>query len=665
MASALETLSSSVAAGSCATFDRESSQGRKAAALSESVRVPQITWSPLCPPKSNQGTGHRARARRQHDRKASALAHHSLYRTYRPGRFSDLIGQDHVAKALRSAVANERHGHAYLFSGPRGTGKTSTARILAKALNCTNPQDADPCNQCDSCTQITAGSSMDVHELDAASNNGVEAMRELVNRASLGTPGRWKVYIVDEVHMLTTAASNALLKTLEEPPGHVVFVLATTDPQKVLPTIRSRTQSFEFKLVALETLVEHLTWVSSDASLEVSPETIRAAAKRGNGSVRDALSALDRAAAAGELEDPSDAARQILACIASQDAAALLAQAAGAANEGVDARVLTTDLVAEARLLLLQREAPKLVEPTKADSELIDLASQLTTPKIIKTIRLLGEAQVSQKDALDPMAVLEATLVELCLPPESSAPSNRGGNDSATLVDLQRRVKQLEALLNSAPPNLSASPNRSAESGTSPANSQAPTPTSRPPAKPRAQEPSQSATSSRSTITPPPPMPGRSKPVEAPDEPQTTALGKPGVDRDHLVLAWPEILESLSRRAKARLMSGRFTDVTGNVASLGLPNEATVERCLQFVDDLQSELSKRFGSMKVRMVVDHEQVSPTASSAPQARSEAPPIDDIPDQRTVDESIIIDAKTTADFLLEAFPGSEVLESPTDQ
>ena len=156
--------------------------------------------------------------------------------------------------ALRNAVREDRVGHAYLFSGPRGTGKTSTARILAKALDCADPSGGEPCGVCDSCVEISRGTSMDVHELDAASNNGVDAMRDLVAHSALGTPGRWKVYIVDEVHMLSTAASNALLKTLEEPPGHVVFVLATTDAQKVLPTIRSRTQHFEFRLLGPEVL---------------------------------------------------------------------------------------------------------------------------------------------------------------------------------------------------------------------------------------------------------------------------------------------------------------------------------------------------------------------------------------------------------------------------
>src|ERR1700722_16360518 len=155
----------------------------------------------------------------------------SLYRRFRPGQFEELRGQDHVVRALRSAVRDDRVSHAYLFSGPRGTGKTSSARILAKALNCETPVDGEPCGVCTSCTEITQGSSLNVHELDAASKNGVDAMRDLVAHAGLGTPGRWKVYIVDEVHMLSTAAANALLKTLGEPPGHVVFVLARPEPR--------------------------------------------------------------------------------------------------------------------------------------------------------------------------------------------------------------------------------------------------------------------------------------------------------------------------------------------------------------------------------------------------------------------------------------------------
>ena len=233
----------------------------------------------------------------------------SLYRRFRPGRFDEIRGQDHVVRALRSAVRDDRVSHAYLFSGPRGTGKTSSARILAKALNCEAPVDGEPCGVCTSCVEITQGSSLNVHELDAASNNGVDAMRDLVAHASLGTPGRWKVYIVDEVHMLSTAAANALLKTLEEPPSHVVFVLATTDPQKVPPTIRSRTQHLEFRLLGAETLHSLVESVNEEAALGLDADALEAAVRRGRGSARDALSALDQVAAAGS----ADAARPELA----------------------------------------------------------------------------------------------------------------------------------------------------------------------------------------------------------------------------------------------------------------------------------------------------------------------------------------------------------------
>ena len=227
------------------------------------------------------------------------MASPSLYRRYRPRRFGELKGQDHVVRALRDAVAGGREGQAYLFSGPRGTGKTSSARILAKVLNCADPVDGEPCCECASCLAVERGTSYDVHELDAASNNGVDAMRDLTERASLGTPGRHKVYILDEVHMLSKAAEAALLKTLEEPPPHVVFVLATTDPQKVSDTIRSRTQHLRFHLLPPETMGEHVRWVVADAGLDLDDAAVDAAITQGGGSARDTLSALELIASAG------------------------------------------------------------------------------------------------------------------------------------------------------------------------------------------------------------------------------------------------------------------------------------------------------------------------------------------------------------------------------
>src|SRR6478672_128018 len=234
------------------------------------------------------------------------MAHQSLYRRYRPRRFSEVKGQDHVVRALRNAVINQREGHAYLFSGPRGTGKTTSARILAKVLNCERPVDGEPCCECASCLAVEAGTSFDVHELDAASNNGVDAMRDLIERTMLGTPGRRRVYILDEVHMLSKAAEAALLKTLEEPPEHVVFVLATTDPQRVSPTIRSRTQHLQFHLLPSDELEAHVRWVIEDAGLDVSDEAIEVVVRQGAGSARDVLSALDQVVAAGGIVEEAE-----------------------------------------------------------------------------------------------------------------------------------------------------------------------------------------------------------------------------------------------------------------------------------------------------------------------------------------------------------------------
>src|SRR5690606_28128627 len=273
------------------------------------------------------------------------MATQSLYRRYRPRRFGEVKGQEHVVRALREAVADDRVGQAYLFSGPRGTGKTTTARILARALNCPNVEGGEPCAECESCLAVERGTSYDVHELDAASNNGVEAIRDLIEKASLGTPGRHKVYILDEVHMLSKPAEAALLKTLEEPPSHVVFVLATTDPQKMSDTIRSRTQHLQFHLLPPDTLAEHIAWVAGDAGLDLPQEALDAALAQGGGSARDTLSALELlAATGGEVGEVVDL-DEFLRAFAAHDTGQALTAMAHAVSVGRDPRTVTEELV--------------------------------------------------------------------------------------------------------------------------------------------------------------------------------------------------------------------------------------------------------------------------------------------------------------------------------
>jgi DNA polymerase-3 subunit gamma/tau len=328
-----------------------------------------------------------------------------------------------VVLALRNAVRDGRVAHAYLFSGPRGTGKTSTARILAKALNCTNLEDGEPCGVCASCVEIAKGTSLDVHELDAASNNGVEAMRDLVSRAALGTPGRQKVYIVDEVHMLSTAASNALLKTLEEPPAHVVFVLATTDPQKVLPTIRSRTQHFEFRLLDAETLGSLLTQVRNDAHLDVADEALDVAIRRGKGSARDALSVLDQVAASDTVDDDLPQLSEIAAALAERDSSRALVAVAQLTSGGWSPQQLAGDLIEHLRQAFLTMVAPELVSVGDTERvEIAGLAERLGLAAVVRGMEVLGLAQVAMREAPDPRVNLEVALVRLAHPDVDVSP---------------------------------------------------------------------------------------------------------------------------------------------------------------------------------------------------------------------------------------------------
>ena len=370
------------------------------------------------------------------------MAYQSLYRRYRPRTFAEIKGQDHVTSALRSAVRESRVGHAYLFHGPRGTGKTTTARVLAKALNCTEPGgDGEPCAACESCLSIEQNRSFDLHELDAASNNKVDDMRALLERVKLGTPGRVKVYLLDEAHMLTPGAENALLKTLEEPPDHVVWVLATTEPHKVVETIRSRCQVFELGLLGAEALADHVRFVSADAGLDATEEVVDHVVAAGAGSVRDTLSALDRVVAAGGVVELDDSTGAILGALADRDPAAALAAVDEALGRGRDPRRIGEGVLSGLRnafLTAMGSSPDRLAEPERAQAE--GLVSRMAPPFMTRALETLGAALVDMRQSPDPRVDLEVAMVRLARPAADRS-----------LDALTDRVARLEAKLGLEP----------------------------------------------------------------------------------------------------------------------------------------------------------------------------------------------------------------------
>jgi DNA polymerase-3 subunit gamma/tau len=363
-----------------------------------------------------------------------AIVSQAFYRKWRPRTFQQVVGQEHVTQTLQNALRDSRIVHAYLFSGPRGTGKTSTARILAKAVNCLTDTDDRPCNDCAMCKAIDEGRAMDLIEIDAASHTGVDHVRDLRDKISFSpADAKYKFYIVDEVHMLSTAAFNALLKTLEEPPPHAIFVLATTEVHKVPATVLSRCQRFDFRRIPLKAMVKRLTQISGEEGLAVEDGVLDLIARQSTGSLRDAESLLDQLATYGGAEVTMEQAHAVLGTASSRVVSALVghlcaADVAGglstigqATTEGTDPRQLTKELLDYLRGLLLIKttdQAPSDVT-VEQEKEMSLQAKDIPLDRLVASIKAFNRASLDLKNSAQPQLPLELAFVESVLDVQS------------------------------------------------------------------------------------------------------------------------------------------------------------------------------------------------------------------------------------------------------
>lgn len=374
------------------------------------------------------------------------MAYMALYRQWRPQSFDALVGQKAVKKTLANALSSGRIAHAYLFTGPRGTGKTSTARILAKALNCEHGPTENPCGCCVNCERIANGTSMDVFEIDAASNRGIEEIKALREQLAFApVDGKYKIYIIDEVHMLTTEAFNALLKTLEEPPSHVVFILATTDPHKIPATIHSRCQRFDFRRVTVDEIAEHLSMVAEKSGIKADEEAIRLIAIQSEGGMRDALSLLDQCGVMGERVDVNtvrevlgivgrEALRDLVLALGDNDVPLSLTKLHILLENGKDVKQVLVELAEYLRALLIYKSAPSYSEIYLTDSEegLKQCAAKFGQARLLAAEERIHSAIQELKGTMRPKITAELCLLDLCR------------QEGSTLAALLARVEQLE-----------------------------------------------------------------------------------------------------------------------------------------------------------------------------------------------------------------------------
>ncbi|WP_280772232.1 DNA polymerase III subunit gamma/tau [Salipaludibacillus daqingensis] len=394
------------------------------------------------------------------------MSYQALYRVWRPRQLTDVVGQEHITKTLKNALLQDKFSHAYLFTGPRGTGKTSAAKIISKAINCERAPVDEPCNQCDTCKGIQDGSIVDVIEIDAASNNGVDEIRDIRDKVKFApSAARFKVYIIDEVHMLSTGAFNALLKTLEEPPRHVIFILATTEPHKIPLTIISRCQRFDFKRISAHSMIERMHEIISTTDTRVDEDALALIARASEGGMRDALSLLDQAISYSDDSVTADDVLSIIGAVSQQ----LIHQVVQSIHsgevgeglqaidklmkEGKDANRFIEDLIFFFRDVLMVKAAPQLDESkdrVTGDEAFQQVVEQLDQAWIFAMLDRLNHFQHEMKWASHPQVFLEMFIVQACQKSTPLASSNGADvqlDENETIKILQRKVKELEKTL--------------------------------------------------------------------------------------------------------------------------------------------------------------------------------------------------------------------------
>ena len=539
--------------------------------------------------------------------RVAPMATQSLYRRFRPRKFSELYGQEHVVRALRNAVINGREGQAYLFSGPRGTGKTTTARILAKVLNCENPIEGEPCCVCDSCKAVEVGTSYDVLELDAASNNGVQEIRDIIEAAALTSPGRHRVFILDEVHMLTRGAEAALLKTLEEPPAQVVFVLATTDPQKISETIRSRVQHLQFHLLPVDELEKYVRFVIKEAELTVDDDAINMVLRQGAGSARDTLSALELVVSGGGEPEEAIHTEDIVRAIIERDHAAALAAVARAMQQGRDPHTFAEDVVRTMRDCFLSLMSPELVQlPAARIAELNTYARDMGVQRIVRVMETLGTTMVEMRHAPDARLLLEVAVVQLSSP----VLDNSTENLLARVGQLEEAVKVLrEKGIAAAAPQAPLNP----ATGRAKIGGHATGGTERPaqaaPQAPDAPAPAEPVAAAEAANTSENPA---SAVDNAPAVDDTPASGS-GVDPAQ---AWPQITDAMRGIAKAIFKPAVIESVEGKKIVIRLPNNTPVKRAQEQVATVVAAIKQVCGTTYAVTLVQADPTSPAGMKRP-------------------------------------------------